>query len=90
VEAGEQLASIEGKGISRSPLVHCRVELPDITADLLGREGQLVIATGHDRRRTQCSAQKVDRLPEGMPGLLGIVLGPEKGKQGITTMEAAR
>ena len=24
-----------------------------------------------------------------MPGLLGIVLGPEEGKQGVTTMEAA-
>ena len=45
MKAGEQLASIEGKSISRSPLVHGGVELPDITADLLGREGQLAVAT---------------------------------------------
>lgn len=90
MEAGEQLASIEGKGLGRSPLVHCRVELPDVTADLLVREGQLLIPTGYDRPRTQSPAQKVNRLPEGMPGLLGSVLGPEEGQQGVTTMEAAR
>src|SRR4029453_9342080 len=34
-------------------------------------------------------AQKIDRLPEGMPGLLGIVLRPEEGKQGVTAMKPA-
>jgi tetratricopeptide (TPR) repeat protein len=37
VEAGEQLAPIERERIRRSPLVDCRLETPDITADLVGR-----------------------------------------------------
>jgi hypothetical protein len=35
-------------------------------------------------------AQEIDRLPESVPSLVGIVLGPEERKQGVTTMEAAR
>jgi hypothetical protein len=89
VKAGEELAPIEGKRISRAPLVYRLLEGPDIAADLVGCEGQLVVAAGHDGLGAQRAAQEIERLPERVPGLVGIALGPEEGIQGVTPVETA-
>src|SRR5215217_6683906 len=89
MESRQQLAPIEGERISRSAVVYGRIKRPDVTSDLLRPEGQLFVAAGDDRLRSQGSAQEIDRLPERVPGLLGILLRPEEGKKSIPAVKAA-
>jgi hypothetical protein len=56
MEPRQQLTPIEGERISWSPVVYRRIKRPDITSDLLGRQGQLFVATGDDRLRSQGSS----------------------------------
>ena len=45
METRQQLTPVEGERFSRSPLGYCRLERPDIAAELVGGERQLVVAT---------------------------------------------
>ncbi len=89
MKSGEQLAPIKGQRSSRPPLLYRCIESPDVTPHLFEREGELLVATCHDSRCAQGPTKEIDRLPEGMPGLLGVVLGPEEGKQRVTALETA-
>jgi hypothetical protein len=90
VKACEQFAPINGKRIGRPSLFDRRVECPYIALDVFRRNGEFTVAARHDRIRTERAAQEIDRLPEGVPRLLGVVFRPEEGKQGVPSLEAAR
>ena len=89
MEAGQQVTPIQGERLRRTSLVYRGIELPDITGYLLGRECEFLVAPGKDGLCAQRATQEIDRLPESVPGLLGVVFRPEEGKQSVTPMETA-
>jgi hypothetical protein len=88
VEALQQIASVELDrfgGLSRIERV---LERYGIAPDVLLVQAQCVAVATYQHIIAEGATKDVYRLTQGVASVLGVVLGPEDGKEGIASLKA--
>jgi hypothetical protein len=89
VKSRKEVACVYAQRVFRPSVEHQALEVPDVTRQVARRHGQR-IAPGDDGARPECTAEEVERLAQGMAGLLRVVLRPEQRLDAVSAMEPPR
>src|SRR5438128_2091848 len=86
VEAFEQRTPIEVDRLGGPSGVERGLKRDRVAPQRLPIDPQLFVGTAHDRRGAERAPEEVDRLAEGIAGVLLVLLRPEESEQLVTTV----
>lgn len=82
MESIEERSAVDGDRRFRVIAAECRVELPEVASQAGGVEAKVVAGALH-RVFAQGRAQDVERVSKQVSGLVGAVLGPQRGEEAV-------
>ena len=88
MDAGEQIAAVEGERRGPPAGLTGLVEVGGIALNPLAAHPDVLFASAHQRLAAQLRAEETQRLPQCPAGMLRVELGPEEAHQGVPPAES--
>jgi hypothetical protein len=82
VKALQQISSIKLDGFAGPSSIECLLERDGIAPEI-PVQTQCVAVAAYQRIGAEGAAQDMDRLAQGIPGVLGVMLRPEEREEGV-------